>query len=81
MVRPNPKRAAILELSGAGYSASDIVRLPKVTRQTVHSAIKQSTLLDRIRPGRPVTVSIPIEYLEKTDCTQPSKNHEKDGWS
>ncbi|EYC24119.1 hypothetical protein Y032_0014g2333 [Ancylostoma ceylanicum] len=59
MVRPNPKRAAILELSSKGYSASDVVRLLKVPRQTVHSAIKQSTLLDRVRPGRTVTVSTP----------------------
>ncbi|EYC04997.1 hypothetical protein Y032_0084g1716 [Ancylostoma ceylanicum] len=59
MGRPSLKRGAILELSSAGHSASEIVRLLKVPRLSVHSAIKRETLLDHVCPGRSVTVSTP----------------------
>ncbi|EYC17929.1 hypothetical protein Y032_0029g1965 [Ancylostoma ceylanicum] len=76
MVRPNPKRAVILELSNAGYSASDIVRHLKVPGQTVLSAIKQSTSLNRVRPGRAVTVSTPALkiILRKRTARNPARS-------
>ncbi|EYC34218.1 hypothetical protein Y032_0001g309 [Ancylostoma ceylanicum] len=76
MVRANPKRAAILELSSAGHSACDIVRLLKVPRQTVPSAIKRGTLLDRVGAGRPVTVSTPApeNILRKRIARSPARS-------